>query len=327
MDQMAPDDNDRDEEEAAHPVVVIQNPDQLNQRDDDAIVGMLTGQAIEEYVYSFRQGGRLVQGLTLAGINEAANRRGGIQVDEVQFEERETSWIATVKAVDTYTGNSRFGAYEQSKKSGGREDPHAFTKAVHKAQRNAIKQLLPTPIIKEVINYYLQAQARPAAVTAEEPPIRDEAPADTITNHQKAAFAIAQRMRDALQRHQISQQDFWNYVRRRFNVQSRNEMREEQWAVLAAELNAATTSKEQFGELVAKVAQVLQAERDTSGPLVRDEPDAPDASPDPDDDDDEGTVIDAELDENKSELVGSDTSRREKRHGEQAPDTRGARRQ
>lgn len=324
MDQTAPHDNDRDEDEAAHPVVVIQNPDQLNQRDDDAIVGMLTGQAIEEYVYSFRQGGRLVQGLTLAGINEAANRRGGIQVDEVEFEERETSWIATVKATDTYTGNSRFGAYEQPKKSGGREDAHAFTKAVHKAQRNAIKQLLPTPIIKEVINYYLQMQARPAAVATEEPPTRHEEQAEKVTNHQKAAFAIAQRLREALQRHDISQQDFWNYVRRRFNVQSRNEMREEQWAMLAAELNAATASKEQFDELVAKVAQVLQAERDTAGPTASEGTDAPAAS---EDDDDEGTVVDPELDENKSELVGSDTSRREKRHGEQAPDTRGARRQ
>ena len=60
----------------------------------------------------------------------------------------EDSWIATVKAVDTITGSSRFGAFAQAKKNGSRPDPYAFTKAIHKAQRNAIKQLLPVPVIR-----------------------------------------------------------------------------------------------------------------------------------------------------------------------------------
>lgn len=47
--------------------------------DDQAIVEMMTGQTIQDYVYSFKQGNKMVEGLTLAGINEAANRRGGIQ--------------------------------------------------------------------------------------------------------------------------------------------------------------------------------------------------------------------------------------------------------
>lgn len=304
MEHIPPIDNARDEEGTARPVVVIQNSDQVNQRDDEAIVGMLTGQAIEEYVYSFRQGGRLVEGLTLAGINEAANRRGGIQVDEVKYEELEGSWIATVKATDTYTGNSRFGAFEQQKKSGGRDDPHAFTKAVHKAQRNAIKQLLPTAIIKEVINYYLREQGRKTQLATEKATPRRETPADETTNYQKDAFAIALRMRDALERHQIGQQDFWNYVRRRFNVQSRDEMREDQWSVLTAELNAATGSKSKFKELVAKIERVLQAERDTGGPTGSPESDAAEEA----DDDDEGTVVDTDLDEGGSQLVGSDSS-------------------
>ncbi len=48
--------------------------------DDLSIVEMMTGQAIQDYVYAFKQGGRVVDGLTLAGINEAANRWCGIQV-------------------------------------------------------------------------------------------------------------------------------------------------------------------------------------------------------------------------------------------------------
>ena len=131
----------------------------VDQVDDQAIVELMTGQTIQDYVYSFKQGGRTVEGLTLAGINEAANRRGGIQVEEVKYEERENSWIATAKAVDTITGSSRYGAYEQLKMSGGRPDPFAFTKAIHKAQRNAIKQLIPVPVIREVLNFYLHRKA------------------------------------------------------------------------------------------------------------------------------------------------------------------------
>jgi|GEM_PF-1018937 len=51
----------------------------IDQVDDQAIVEM-TGQTIQSYVYSIKQGRHVVEGLTLAGINEAANRRGEIQV-------------------------------------------------------------------------------------------------------------------------------------------------------------------------------------------------------------------------------------------------------
>jgi len=57
--------------------------------DDQAIVEMMTGQTIQEYVYSFKQGNKMVEGLTLAGINEAANRRGGIQVKKINYKETE----------------------------------------------------------------------------------------------------------------------------------------------------------------------------------------------------------------------------------------------
>ena len=147
------------EEKKDEMVPVTAEYDVVDQVDDQAIVELMTGQTIQDYVYSFKQGGRTVEGLTLAGINEAANRRGGIQVEEVNYEELDNSWIATVKAVDTITGSSRFGAYEQPKMNGSRPDPFAFTKAIHKAQRNAIKQLIPVPVIREVLNFYLNRKA------------------------------------------------------------------------------------------------------------------------------------------------------------------------
>lgn len=247
--------------ETADAVVVIESPDQIDQRDDQEIVQMMTGQAIDAYVYSFRQGGRTVEGLTLAGVNEAANRRGGIQVEEAEYEDREHSWIAVVKATDTLTGNSRYGACEQPKKQSGRDDPYAFTKAVHKAQRNAVKQLLPTPVIQEVIDFYRQVKgrSRPVQVPPKKP-LNDK-----ITNHQKAAFAAAQKLRSRFENEGVSQDDFWNYVRRRFHVESRNDMREDHWAQLAAELSAASRDAALFKEMAAKTRQILRAQEETGG--------------------------------------------------------------
>ena len=123
--------------------------------DDKSIIADMQGHAIEDYVYSFTQGGRKVQGLTLAGINEAANRRGGLEIESLQYKETEDSWQVIAKAVDTITNSSRYGACEQAKRMGSKADPFAFTKAVHKAQRNALKQLIPVPVIKEVLNHYI----------------------------------------------------------------------------------------------------------------------------------------------------------------------------
>lgn len=251
---MSKQDHDLNEtSDTSHAIVVLENPEQINAKDDEAIIAMMTGQAISDYVYSFRQGGKLVEGLTLAGINEAANRRGGIVVDEMRYEEKENSWIATVKAMDTYTGSSRYGAYEQPKKVSGREDPFAFTKAVHKAQRNAIKQLLPTAIIRDVLNWYLRGQ-RPMPVHIEEEAKPE--PADSVSSNQKAAFALALKLREPLERLGVTQKGFWDYVRRRFHVESRNEMREEHWTQLAAELRAASESEAVLKEFVKRIEQV-----------------------------------------------------------------------
>lgn len=227
----------------------------IEQRDDQTIVEMMTGQTIQEYVYSFRQGGRTVEGLTLAGINEAANRRGGIQVDDIQFEDRDSSWIVIAKATDTITGSSRYGAFEQSKKTGSRTDPFAFTKAVHKAQRNAIKQLIPVPVIKEVLNYYLHGK-KPSFGSQ---PALEKKKQSKISNAQKAAFASAGKLKDKLDNKGISQKTFWTYVRRRYGVESRNDMTEMQWTQLAAELNAAGRDKDVFAQLVDRVNKLIAA--------------------------------------------------------------------
>ena len=185
------------EEKKEEMVPVTAEYEVVDQIDDQSIVELMTGQTIQDYVYSYKHGGRVVEGLTLAGINEAANRRGGIQVEEVNYEETEHSWIATAKAIDTITGSSRFGAYEQPKMNGGRQDPYAFTKAIHKAQRNAIKQLIPVPVIRDLLNFYLHKKVNSGNALQQPKP---QQAAGNITNAQKATFAIANNLLGALEK-------------------------------------------------------------------------------------------------------------------------------
>ncbi len=245
--------------------------DDIDQIDDQTIVEMMTGQTIQDYVYSYKHGGRVVEGLTLAGINEAANRRGGIQVEDLNYEEQESSWIATVKAVDTITGNSRWGAYEQSKMNGSRPDPYAFTKAVHKAQRNAIKQLLPVPVIREVLNFYLHRKAgggNPRQLT------QPQKSNDNITNAQKAAFAIANKLSEPLAKKGIEKDGLWTYIKRKYSVESRNDMTEQQWTQLSAELKAAETAPNLLDELCKRIQQLTAATEDSEVPVVKEPEDS-----------------------------------------------------
>ena len=212
----------------------------------------MRGYALNKMCYSF---------------NEAANRRGGIQVDELRHEERDHSWLVIVKAVDTITGSSRYGAYEQAKMAGGRPDPFAFTKAVHKAQRNAIKQLLPVPVIKEVLNFYLHRQTSAEDAQIELPTTRSK---ETISSAQKAAFAIANKIEGRFEQQGITKSDFWNYVKRRYGVESRNDMSEMQWTQLSAELKAAESSPELFKQLIERVRKLDAAAKSSEVPEEKD---------------------------------------------------------
>ena len=265
------------EEKKDEMVPVTAEYEVVDQVDDQAIIELMTGQTIQDYVYSFKQGGRTVEGLTLAGINEAANRRGGIQVEEINYEEQENSWIATAKAVDTITGSSRYGAYEQAKMNGGRPDPFAFTKAIHKAQRNAIKQLIPVPVIREVLNFYLH---RKAGSGNSRPQLPTQQGGGNIAQAQKAAFAIANNLAAPLEKKGITKAALWDYIKRKYSVESRNEMSEMQWTQLAAELKAAETTPQLLNDLSERIKQLTTAAQESDVPAPEEPADQETASSD-----------------------------------------------
>ncbi len=171
----------------------------MEKRDEEQIVATLEGRIVDEFVYEFCRRHKwingvkprectcrdLVVGISWFGIQEASRVYEGIQVpiekakgrtadDEVEF---------MVEAVDTKTNSSRIGVSSQPKMMKLRDgnvmrDSFATQKALSKAQRNAIKQLLPQTMLKEWIQRHRNGgngKARPAtngntqAITGQHP--------------------------------------------------------------------------------------------------------------------------------------------------------------
>ena len=166
----------------------------MEMRDEEQIVATLQGRVSEEFLYEFcrrhkwQNGVRppecackdLVVGISWFGIQEASRVYGGIQVPVEKAKARETPDEVEfmVEAIDSQTNSSRIGISSQPKNMTTRQgvfrDAFATQKALSKAQRNAIKQLLPQTMLKEWIQKYRnggngKAQAPVPAATAGSP--------------------------------------------------------------------------------------------------------------------------------------------------------------
>lgn len=156
---------------ASLPVQEEQVYELFERRDEEQIVATLQGRVTEEFLYEFcrrhkwHNGVRppectckdLVVGISWFGIQEASRVYGGIQVPVEKAKARDTAEEVEfmVEAIDTQTNSSRIGVASQGKmmttKAGILRDAFAVQKALSKAQRNAIKQLLPQTMLKEWI--------------------------------------------------------------------------------------------------------------------------------------------------------------------------------
>ena len=114
------------------------------------------------------------------------------------------------------------------------------------------------PIIKEVLNFYLHRQHETKHVS-----VSNDANTEQLGSAQKAAFALATKLKDKLEQQSISQENFWSYVKTRFGVESRNQMSEVDWTTLAAELTAASSKKELFQEFIKKIRQIETASQES----------------------------------------------------------------
>lgn len=135
----------------------------MERQDEDQIEAEIKGRFLEAFIYSFPQkGGGMVTGLSWAGVKEVARRMGHISIVDLAISVNEdgTTYRVLAKAKDLQTDVEMYGVSEQSKVQVFRNgetgtDQFALQKAVSKAQRNAIRSLIPEGLIKVMIEEYL----------------------------------------------------------------------------------------------------------------------------------------------------------------------------
>ena len=181
-------------------LALVQRIAQVDHADETQIIQLLAGELVEEYVYSFKDSaGRIVEGLSWAGIREYAGQRGNIMLEEPIVEEREDHWRVMVRVLDLERNIAIWGGTHQPKfmvlKSGElKPDPFAFEKALSKAQRNAIKNLLPVSVTKAAIAGLRNGSQGQAGRKAQRQ-IEEPKPTPRVTQVQLDTFvALAKRL-------------------------------------------------------------------------------------------------------------------------------------
>ena len=129
---------------------------EMEARDEAQILAELQGELVEEMIYQFpNREGRTVTGISWMGIKEIARRYGKIDVNLVQIEDLGDAIMIVVKAIDIEKGTGLLGTSTQSKMMKKRDsseepDPFYVQKAMSKAQRNAIRSIIPETYFKAV---------------------------------------------------------------------------------------------------------------------------------------------------------------------------------
>jgi len=137
----------------------------INERDDQQVIMELQGAFLSDFVYSFPTKEGKVTGLSWAGVKEVARRMGHISVDELNISEtpdvngKVGTYRVLAKAHDTQNDVYMFGIAEQAKKMLLRsgeyvDDLHALSKCVSRAQRNAIRTLIPEAFVKSMLESF-----------------------------------------------------------------------------------------------------------------------------------------------------------------------------
>lgn len=183
----------------------------MDRNDEVLILEELMGRAIKTMLYSFEQGGTLMTDFTVGGVNETIrlmNERGGTQVgisnqqpvvDEFT-ENGEKFYRVLVFARDArFPESGRWGTAVEpammQKRNGDKAwDKFALTKALNKAQRNALRAFIPEDFRQTIIAMYLNKgsvqELKPlgGGAVAELPPALDDEKAEAIKVEIHAAW-------------------------------------------------------------------------------------------------------------------------------------------
>ena len=143
----------------------------LDQRDEKQIIAELQGQVIDEMYYHYtKPTGETVTGISWTGIKEITRNYGNIQTSFIKLQDQKNSYLAVIKATDTLTGASLIGTSTQPKTRDNKPDPYAQQIAISKAQRNAIRALIPETYLKKTYQKWLkQRKTKQTQDTSKQP--------------------------------------------------------------------------------------------------------------------------------------------------------------
>lgn len=179
--------------------------------DEEMIQGEILGAALQHYIYEFENGGKSVKGLSLSGtretvrrINKSPSSGSKIRISpeppiinrDVEYNGRKGIEIL-VYAEDLLSGGGNWGnAFEPYKKvgKGGRTYDNTFAErvALSKAQRNAIRGLIPEKLVTEMI-HRLASENKGANVRRIEAPQETTQVVQPIKTNEQTLFSQAMK--------------------------------------------------------------------------------------------------------------------------------------
>ena len=238
--------------------------------DEAVATGQITKEMINEYVYEMKVGGRWITDLTAASYHQLALKRG-ITTEEIKREDMTDGvmYTVTVAQVDEKPSElwqRRIGVSFEPFIVSGKFDRFCYQKALTKATRNAIKQLvsaterfdamkalreipltvgakqdaLPAPVVADAYLYRKPADMLPkpeadkAADAKAAVKERPDGESELVTLR-KRCFALWNEHNGEIDDPKVKTGDgklqagFWDRVRERFHVQSRATMELRHW--------------------------------------------------------------------------------------------------
>ena len=110
---------------------------QMDKRDEEQILAEIKGHMIEEYVYQFKVGGKMITGVSYAGIKAMVVRRGGYEIISDTIIKENDYFLAKAKIQDKQLDLQGLGLGECAI-----HEPFARQKAMGKALRNAYRSIM-----------------------------------------------------------------------------------------------------------------------------------------------------------------------------------------
>jgi len=127
-------------------------------KDEEQIIGEMQNQVAREWVYTINVRGKEVTSLSYAGVKEAVRRRGNFRFvpcfhcgKTVHVDQDEKEYHALVTVHDENRNVMFIGAASSLK-----NQPFAWPIAANKAERNALRKMLPEKQIASLIEAYLR---------------------------------------------------------------------------------------------------------------------------------------------------------------------------